>query len=44
LTAVVNLDEHHQLVPWAPYFPLRIDNVGADAKFTSKINAAGLSP
>lgn len=44
VTAVVNLNPLHQLVAWAPYYPFRVDNVGADAHFASKINAAGVTP
>jgi hypothetical protein len=44
LSAFVYVDPSYQLVPPQPYMPYRIDNVGLEAHFTSKINAAGAGP
>jgi hypothetical protein len=44
VTAVIMVNSSHQLVPASHYYPLRVDNVGADAHLASKINAAGVTP
>lgn len=44
VTALVYVNEAHQLVPPAPYLPWRVDNVGAESHLNSKINAAGAGP
>ena len=44
ITAQVVLDQDGHLVPDAPYFKFRSENLATDGKFRSQIAAAAASP